>query len=252
MQHFLVFLTLALVAVAVLLMALTLHKVRRVHQNCFDLLDHARATRTEVESLFSQLQSLTQLDRTLALPQGLPPMRGWAGSPDFLLFAARHVLTHKPAVAVECGSGVSTVVLARCMQMVGRGRVYSLEHEAIYAGKTRELLREHGLEAWAEVIEAPLTVAAGSTPWYDDSKCPASLRDIDLLVVDGPPDHIARMARYPALPRLLPRMAPQFTVIVDDAARPDETEMVTRWTQEIPGIQSSTATAEKGLAVVWR
>lgn len=179
-------------------------------------------------------------------------MRGWAGSPDFLLFAARHVLAHKPAVTVECGSGASTVVLARCMQILGSGRVYSLEHEAVYAGKTRELLREHGLEAWAEVIEAPLTATAGSTPWYGESNFPAAMRDIELLVVDGPPDTVARLARYPALPRLLPRMTEHFTVIIDDAARPDEVEMVAMWLREVRGTQSSTFTAEKGLAVVSR
>ena len=247
-----VFCTFALAALAVGLQLFTLHKVRRVHLHAFELLEHGRVTRLEVEHLFNQLQSLSLLERTLAMPQALPPTRGWAGSPDFLLFAARHALAHKPKVAVECGSGVSTVVLARCMQMVGHGHLFSLEHDPVYAKKTRQLLLEHGLEAWADVIDAPLVADPTSTPWYDESMFPDAMRDIGLLVVDGPPDDVGRLARYPALPRLLSRMDGHFTVIVDDAARPDETERVARWTQEIRGTTSSTAPAEKGLAVVCR
>ena len=247
-----VFCTFALAALAVVLQMLTLHKVRRVHLHAFELLEHGRVTRVEVEHLFAQLQSLSLLERTLAMQQPLPPTRGWAGSPDFLLFAARHALAHKPKIAVECGSGVSTVVLARCMQLVGHGHLFSLEHEPVYAQKTRELLLEHGLEAWADVIDAPLKAIATSTAWYDEAMFPDAMRGIDLLVVDGPPDDVARLARYPALPRLLSRMAEHFTVIVDDAARPDETEMVARWKQEVPGTTSSSAPAEKGLAIVCR
>lgn len=73
---------------------------------------------------------------------------------------------------------------------------------------------------------------------------------IDLLVVDGPPEQTAPLAREPALPRLLPRMATRWTVLLDDADRPDETEIVRRWLTLAPRSRLSRPPAEKGLAVL--
>lgn len=244
---------LALVFVALLVMqTLSLRKIRLIHIQASEIIDHARASRFEAEHLFSQIQCLGLLEKTLNMHQQLPLMRGWAGSPDFLLHLARHALSQRPEVVVECSSGVSTLVLARSMQMNGRGHVYSLEHEAEFAEKTRAMLMEHGLTEWATVVDAPLVVGPEGTPWYDDSALPAAIKDIGLVVVDGPPQAVGRMARYPALPRLLHRMAPTFSVFADDAARPDEREMVTRWQREIPGLQVTDLRAEKGLAVLTR
>lgn len=234
------------------LLALLLHKVLRIHAASFELLAHAEVTRAEAQSLFAQLQALSALERLLGLDLPLPPMRGWAGSPDFLLFLARRMLETKPNVVVECSSGVSTVVAARCLQRMGVGHVYSLEHDAAYAEKTRRLLGEYGLQSWATVLDAPLTTQPGSTPWYADGVLPADLSPIDLLVVDGPPAATAPMARYPALPRLIDRMAPAFAILVDDADRADERAMLERWRREIPGIQLTRIAAEKGLALVQR
>lgn len=238
-----------LTALAVM-QALTLRKIRLIHIQAFEILDHTRATRFEAEHLFSQIQCLALLEKTLGMYQVLPLMRGWAGSPDFLLQLARHALSKRPLVAAECSSGVSTLVLARCMQLNGQGHVYSLEHESEFAEKTRVMLKEHGLDTWATVVDAPLVVGPEGTPWYAETAFPAVMREIELLAVDGPPQAVGRLARYPALPRLLGRMASEFSVFVDDAARPDEREMVTRWQREIPRLQVHELRAEKGLVLV--
>lgn len=241
-----------LVLALVILQVVALRKIRLIHLQSFEILDHARATRSEAENLFGQIQCLGLLERTLDMHQKLPLMRGWAGSPDLLLHLARHALSHRPRIAAECSSGVSTLVLARCMQMNGAGHVYSLEHEELYAEKTRAMLREHGLDTWATVVHAPLIAGPEGTPWYDELALPAEMKEIELLVVDGPPQGVGKLARYPALPRLLHRMAPTFTVFADDAARDDEQEMLKRWLREVPRLQLTNLVAEKGLAMVSR
>jgi rhodanese-related sulfurtransferase len=241
-----------LLCVVVALLALLVHKTLRIHEATFTLLDHAEVTRAEAGSLFAQLQALSALERLLTLDLPLPPMRGWAASPDFLYFLARRILETKPKIVVECSSGVSTVVAARCLQKIGSGHVYSLEHETLYADKTRGLLLEYGLQSWATVLDAPLSVRPGSTPWYSLDALPSDLPPIDLLVVDGPPVATAPMARYPALPRLIDRMAPLFAVLVDDADRADEVAMLERWLREFPNLKSTRIPAEKGMALVER
>lgn len=179
-------------------------------------------------------------------------MRGWAGSPDFLLKTAEEALRRKPQTVMECSSGVSTVVLARCLQLNGSGHVYSLENSPEFAVKTRALLEQHGLADWVTVLDAPLVTKSTQTPWYDESVIPAELMAIDMLVVDGPPASTAPLARYPALPRLYPRMAANCTVMLDDADRSDEVELLRRWQQEFSEFEQTHLACEKGLVQLSR
>lgn len=140
---------------------------------------------------------------------------------------------------VECGSGRSTVVVARRLAALGRGTVHALEHDPGWAARTREALRSEGLAERATVIEAPLEpdpVAAPDCRWYSRSaldRLPES--GVDLLLVDGPPASPGsgrERSRYPALPRLAARLAAGATVIVDDAERSGERWALDRWQRE--------------------
>jgi predicted O-methyltransferase YrrM len=225
-------------------------KVRRIHLATYQLLDDASATRREAEALFAQIQALLALERRLALPLALPPMRGWAGSPDFLLAIVEETLARKPRTVVECSSGVSTLVLARALQLNGEGHVYSLEHDAEYAGKTRELLQRYGLVDWATVLDAALERGEGEAPWYSEKALRQIPPNIGLLVIDGPPASVGPLARYPALPKTAARLAADALIILDDADREEEQEIVARWQREFPEMESKRLPAEKGLVMI--
>lgn len=192
---------------------------------------------TEVRSGYTQLEALQGLYCGLTPKAAFPPTRFWAASPDLLRVIASHVLRERPQVVVEASSGTSTVIIARCLQMNGSGRVVALEHDPLYAQRTREVIVEHGLEEFAEVIHAPLVkhrIGDEEFPWYDTH----ALQDvgmIDLVVVDGPPDRVCTLARYPAVPLLRDRMATGARVLLDDGARNDERVSAQRWASEFPG-----------------
>lgn len=235
--------------VMLLLILYSLHKLRQAHLLLFDLRDQSRQDHA---SLFRQLEALQGLYAELDLKTSLPPTRGWAASPDFLLELARHARTARPQTVLECSSGASTLVLARCLQLNGSGKVLSLEHDPYYAGQTRTQLQHHGLQDWAEVLDAPLLpqgLHGADWPWYDLSRLPAAL-SIDLLVIDGPPQATRALARYPAGPLLFSRLAPGAHVFLDDAARDDEVAILQRWQQEFPALQQSGRACEKGCAVL--
>lgn len=223
------------------------HKMRRIHLKTFELL---AAAQREGQIVFSQLQALSALERKLNLPQPLPATRGWAGSPDFLLSITEHMLRHRPQVVMECSSGVSTVAIARCLQINGGGHVYSLENTPEFAARTRDMLATQGLQAFATVIDAPLVSGLTDTPWYDLSRLPAEVSGAALLVVDGPPGHVAAQSRYPALPQLMPHLAQHCTVMLDDADRPDERVIVQRWLRQYPAFRHTYIAHEKGLSVL--
>lgn len=54
----------------------------------------------------------------------------------------------------------------------------------------------------------------------------------------------------PAWPRLRGRMAERCVVLVDDADRADETEMVRRWCALEPRLKQTRLAAEKGLVLL--
>lgn len=241
----------------VALSAWVLHKVRRVHLMMFDVAENARNARFESGSVYRQIESLGALQRLLDLPDSLPPLRGWAGSPDFLLALARHVMMHRPRVVFECSSGSSTLVLARCLELLGDGgRVVSLEHEASYAAATRALLERHGVAAHATILEAPLKPVDGlgdhATPWYSVEDEAGWPRDIEMVVVDGPPGRAGPRSRFPALPMLHAHLARGCSIFLDDADRDDERWAIGQWRKMFPDFSAEALDCEKGGVRLWR
>jgi predicted O-methyltransferase YrrM len=139
---------------------------------------------------------------------------------------------------VECGSGVSTVLLARALRDAGGGRLHALEHDGNWSDTVRELLAREGLERIATVVVAPLgshPLARAACGWYDGGAIEGLPRDgIDLLLVDGPPAAEPGLgeARYPALPALTDRLSAGALVALDDVDRPGETAVLAAWERE--------------------
>jgi hypothetical protein len=86
---------------------------------------------------FRQIESLAALYYRLRPNVPFPPTRGWAASPDFLRNVADELFVRQPHVVLEGGSGVTTIVVARSLQMNGHGHLYSLEHDTTFAEQTR-------------------------------------------------------------------------------------------------------------------
>ena len=181
------------------------------------------------------------LHQDLALAKSLPPTGGKAASADFLKLLADHILREKPEVVVECGSGLSTVVAARCLQMNGKGRLYSLEHMPEFAAQTRGELDRQGLGNWACILDAPLELRqfnGRTVRWYRSRGLPDL--PVDLIVVDGPPARTGSSPRYPAGPVLFPRLTARGAVLIDDAGRPEELAVIAEWRREFPGLDFHT------------
>jgi predicted O-methyltransferase YrrM len=103
---------------------------------------------------------------------------------------------------LECGSGSSTIAVARCLKTLG-GRLISLEHNPEFARKTTETLRLLELNDVARVVTAPLTtrqVGSAVLSWYGPEYERFLESPIDVLIVDGPPKASGPRARYPAVP----------------------------------------------------
>lgn len=162
---------------------------------------------------------------------GYLPWTEGAMRPAALAAVCNEIALGQRREIAELGAGVSTVVLARLVRERG-GRLTSLEHDPGWAGVVREQLEREELTDAATVIEAPLEpheLALDGAPWYAADAL-ARLPEIDLLLVDGPPAGEGQpLSRYPALPTFAERLAPNAVVVLDDATRPGEREVVQRW-----------------------
>ena len=192
----------------------------------------------------------SEIQKKLGLDQALPYTPDWSAAADFIDLIVEHGLQAKPEVIVECSSGLTTMVLARCCQLNGRGRVISLENGEEYAEKTRQQLKAFGLEDYAQVIHAPLEKVSldRDYDWYSLEYLPDI--SIDMLVIDGPPGFIQKNSRYPALPLLFDRFSDQAWVFLDDAARDDEKELVAQWQTEFSGVAHEYLDFERGCSVL--
>lgn len=210
--------------------------------------------------IYAQLESLSWLQRRLSIKGQLPPLRGWATSPDVLLHLHAYVMNTKPQVVVEFGSGASTLVIADALRQNGFGQLISIEHSEYYSKKTLEILQAEYLQVWVDLRVGDLelwekdhlnpTGAEKPSQWYPNHLL-EGIECVDLLWVDGPPGAICLFSRYPALPALIERLSPNAEIWMDDTIRQEEKDICQRWADEYD-FNLEYFSLEKGLGVLMR
>ena len=227
----------------------TLDSVRRIGA------DLDKEIKKEIRKTFRQLEALQNLSAMLPAGDVLPATREWAASPDLLLVLVDLVITERPSLIVECGSGVSTLWLALAIRRFGiDGQIIALDHDPAFGGKTRDFLARHGVCDLAEVRDAPLesfSLDGETYSWYA-RRAWEDLKGIDLLFIDGPPATTGHQARYPALPLLSGSLSPVATVVLDDLVVPDMQKVLRLWLDAYPEFGSEILALEKQAAVLRR
>ncbi|MGH8793029.1 MAG: class I SAM-dependent methyltransferase [Stackebrandtia sp.] len=203
-----------------------------------ELREELDGVRAEASRRFAQTDYLIGLYYDLRPKSALPATGGWAASADLLRCLYDTVRDEGRSRIVECGSGVSTLVMAYALRELGGGKITSLDHDADFAAQTRRMLEQHELQQWAEVRHAPLTKLELDDEiwlWYELAEVPDG--PFDMLVIDGPPRATRDQARYPALPLLYDRLGDDAVVVLDDHIRPDERAAAARWIETYPTLK---------------
>ena len=170
--------------------------------------------------------------------------------PENALFVVQQIHRRRPKRVVEFGSGVSTVLVARALRELGEDRrLDSFEHVESWYERTRELLRSAGVEDVVRLHYSPLGRHAGlEVPWYDVSVLAKDETPCDLVLVDGPEggsrEPLARLGGFLAL---RDRLAPGAVVLLDDAFRKGEREIVRRWQRAEPRFGTSLHRSDTGM-----
>ncbi len=203
---------------------------------------------------YRQIEALLAIHSQVRFRAVPPALGGWAISADFGAVLLRWIQEHRPRTILDLGGGASTILAGYCLEQLGRGQVVAVDHSERFAAATAADIRRHGLESVAAVRHAPLmdlSIEGEIWPWYDRAVF-ADLNEIDLLIVDGPPQHNnpRAMARYPALPVLYERLNADALILIDDAARSHEQQMTASWLRLFGVDRIEAPRTEKGTLVL--
>lgn len=206
--------------------------------------------------LYRQFEAFHWLTQRLKIQGRLPPLRGWPLSPDVLLELHEWIMATRPRLIVEFGSGSSTLVIADALSQVGAGRLVSIEHSAHYGRQTQANLEREGLSEWVDLRIGELEPWQGehlntrddqTISWYPVALL-GDLQDIDFVLIDGPPAKTCEFARYPAVPAVIDKLAPDAAVWLDDAVRGEEKRICQSWAEAF-NCTFESVPMEKGLGV---
>jgi Methyltransferase domain len=207
-----------------------------------------RRTWPRFEAAVAELRRVAPADPSTAL---LDELRASWGDPDSapvgLMLAAARAFRESEGDGVECGSGLSTVVLGTYAEALRR-RWWALDQYPPWARRVSGALDRLGIAA-ASVLQAPLVPYDGYR-WY---RVPAELpKRIDFVLCDGPPadGEQVQLARYGLVPALGDRFTDGVTILLDDAARAGEQAVLGMWERE--GMRWALGEASRQFAVVER
>lgn len=190
------------------------------------------AMQLERRSDTNQIESTLWIYSKFTPTLPLPPMRDIAASPDFLKEILHQVIIGTPQVIVEVGSGVSSIILSEYLRQNDSSINHiALDHLELYADQTRKKI----LNSKSRIVFAPLkeyTLNGKIWQWYD-IECLSEIEQIDLLIIDGPPEYIQKLARYPALPLLREKISNKTVIVLDDTNRRDELKIIGLWRNEL-------------------
>jgi hypothetical protein len=150
----------------------------------------------------------------------------WSASPH-LVTAMLKWLPKTDGPILECGSGLTTLVLAVAAAHSGR-QVISLEHDQAWADRVFAALPSH-LRRHVTLKLTPIR-DFGEFDWYAIGPDELPPR-IGLVLCDGPPGG-TRGGRYGLAPVLADRLAARCVILLDDTQRPGEHTVLERWHSE--------------------
>ena len=173
------------------------------------------------------------------LPLGVVPSRGllgdllvgwgnegFAAETDYLEEVSRQAARTGGPV-LECGSGLTTIMLGL---LAGRRGIqtWSLEHFAEWQARVTSVLDRFEIPS-VHICSVPLR-SYGEFAWYDPPLAEMP-KEFQLVICDGPPGSTAG-GRYGLLPVMGERLPAGSVILLDDATRPGEIEVLRRWTNE--------------------
>jgi len=187
-----------------------------------------------LQTNFSYLQISKLFNEDLFIP-----MTSWSISPNLILHILNDIEINNKKCIVEFGAGASTLYIAKLLKLKQLNTTfYSIESDRSWSEKIAQQLKTLGLEGYVKIIVAPIEDISENLAfkeqqqWYGQAQIHEQLKDvkeIDLMLVDGPSGMLCPFSRFSAVPILKEHLADHFSIYLDDANRTDEKTIAKAW-----------------------
>jgi hypothetical protein len=151
----------------------------------------------------------------------------WSSGEEYLLGCLEQAQASRGPI-LECGSGLSTLLVGAVVQKSGNV-LHSLEHQPAWGNRVAKLLKRYGIKS-VHLYVHPLKAYTDFT-WYEPPSGTAS-DQYAMVVCDGPPG-ATRGGRYGLVPVMKTQLAPGCVILLDDASREQEQTIANRWAAEL-------------------
>ena len=149
--------------------------------------------------------------------------QGFSAMSDYLETCIEYAYKTKGDI-LECGSGLSTIVVGMIAQKKGL-KLTSFEHLKDWGVKIEKVLKKLSLNNVQ--INIAVLKDYGSYCWYDIN-CKDLSENIGVVICDGPPAQ-TKGGRYGLIPQIGDLLQPGAVVLMDDTMRKEERLIMERW-----------------------
>lgn len=192
---------------------------------------------TKIGNQFLRDNKRRQLDNAalIRLASAIPEGFAWTSSsvaPRAISVLLNEIIIHRRTRVIECGSGISTIIMAKALADQG-GRIVSVDHDATWQNLVRKM--SGGLECIDFIHTALKSKGIGQEfDWYDQQILYNELGDqkFDMGFVDAPIANRTPQARFPAFPLLKSYFDESFALFLDDTNREGERKIANEWAKE--------------------
>lgn len=209
---------------------------RETHKNTKELSHHSKKA--------DDIYAMSILQPLLA---NLPylPFNGGALRPICMAYVLNEIIINQRRLVIEFGSGLSTIIMARLIKKNNlETRVIAIEHNEKWAFILQGYLENEELQDFVKIVRVDLKdvqTPLGLVKWYDYEVIASEIMDkkFDLIIIDGPPANEERImhSRFPALSKLKNNTAEDFCLILDDANRQGEKDLVNYYREHNPTVK---------------
>lgn len=168
----------------------------------------------------------------------------WPIEEEFARYLIYRIVSNRPINIVELGSGTSSLIILKTLKKLGyKYNLTSFDSDKAFINNTKNLLIAEEVydEKNVKLIFSQITdvkIKNKLYRWYNPDDFEFKFDKIDLLFIDGPVGGFCKNARYPAINVMKKYLNNGSLVILHDAKRPDETEIVDIWKKENPEIKN--------------
>jgi len=192
-------------------------------------------------NLSHRIDDIHSIGLLQSLLNGYPyiPVTTFSLRPFCLNVILNDILINQRKNIVEFGSGISTMLIGRLIKKNNLNTtVISFEHSEEWYHLMERMIANEQLNNVIKIVYAPLRESefSGFSSWYDPEILLRNTGDakFDLVIVDGPPawEKGKEKARFPAIPFVNSRLANNFCLLLDDADRKGEQQVLQLWEKQ--------------------